>query len=236
MAQFVVNAKRFDPYKSFMFRVKWDGKYVAGLSKMGSLKRTTTPVVHREGGDPSHERKSPGKTAYDSVTLERGVTHDPEFEQWANLVHSLEEPDLPHELPEGHLGRRLQRGRPEGPLVQALPLLGVGVPGAAAAGRGQRGGCDRDDQARARGLGARRGSSSGNPPRPRPHERGPLLERDCGGRDATLDQVIGVLAAIGDSQPERACAGRRRPAAARAAPELIERDVELAVRARRAAR
>ena len=92
MAQFTVNATRFDPYKSYMFRVKWDGQYVAGLSKMSALKRSTAPVVHREGGDPSTERKSPGKTTYDAVTLERGVTHDPAFEDWANLVHSLESP------------------------------------------------------------------------------------------------------------------------------------------------
>jgi phage tail-like protein len=92
MAQFTVNPTRFDPYKSFMFRVKWDGHYVAGVTKMGALKRSTDPVVHRDGADPSHERKSPGKTKYDAVTLERGVTHDPEFEKWANLVHSLEQP------------------------------------------------------------------------------------------------------------------------------------------------
>jgi phage tail-like protein len=92
MAQFTVNATRFDPYKSYMFRVKWDGQYVAGLSKMSALKRSTTPVVHREGGDPSTVRKSPGQTTYDAVTLERGVTHDPAFEDWANLIHSLESP------------------------------------------------------------------------------------------------------------------------------------------------
>jgi phage tail-like protein len=92
MAQFTVNATRFDPYKSFMFRVKWDGQYVAGLSKMSALKRTTEPVVHREGGDPSYERKSPGKTTYDAITFERGVTHDLEFEKWANTVHSLKSP------------------------------------------------------------------------------------------------------------------------------------------------
>jgi phage tail-like protein len=92
MAQFTVNATRFDPYKSFMFRVKWDGQYVAGLSKMSALKRTTDPVVHREGGDPSFERKSPGTTKYDAVTLERGLSHDPAFELWANSVHSLASP------------------------------------------------------------------------------------------------------------------------------------------------
>jgi phage tail-like protein len=86
MAQFSVNASRFDPYKNFKFRVKWDGRYVAGVSKVGALKRSTEVVEHREGGDPSTSRKSPGRTKYEAVTLERGVTHDKEFEQWANKV------------------------------------------------------------------------------------------------------------------------------------------------------
>ena len=86
MAQFTVNAQRFDPYKNFKFRVRWDGRYVAGISKVGMLKRTTEVVKHREGGDPSSSRKSPGRTEYDPITLERGVTHDTEFEQWANKV------------------------------------------------------------------------------------------------------------------------------------------------------
>src|SRR5213079_2513041 len=85
MAQFSVNPQRFDPYKNFKFRVKWDGKYVAGVSKCGALKRTTEVVKHREGGDPS-SRKSPGRTKCDAITLERGVTHDTEFEKWANKV------------------------------------------------------------------------------------------------------------------------------------------------------
>lgn len=84
--QFSVNAERFDPYKNFKFRVKWDGKTVAGISKVSSLKRTTEVVKHREGGDPSSSRKSPGRTEYEAITLERGVTHDKEFEQWANKV------------------------------------------------------------------------------------------------------------------------------------------------------
>jgi phage tail-like protein len=86
MAQFSVNTQRFDPYKNFKFRVKWDGRYVAGVSKVSALKRTTEVVKHREGGDPSSSRKSPGRTEYDAITLERGVTHDPEFEKWANKV------------------------------------------------------------------------------------------------------------------------------------------------------
>ena len=86
MAQFSVNPSRFDPYKNFKFRVKWDGRYVAGISKVSALKRTTEVVEHREGGDPSSTRKSPGRTEYEAITLERGVTHDTEFEKWANKV------------------------------------------------------------------------------------------------------------------------------------------------------
>ena len=86
MAEFSVNAQRFDPYKNFKFRVKWDGKYVAGVSKISALKKTTDPIEHRSGGDPSSVRKSPGQTKYEPITLERGVTHDVEFEQWANKV------------------------------------------------------------------------------------------------------------------------------------------------------
>src|SRR5437879_9022056 len=86
MAEFSVIAGRFDPYKNFKVRVKWDGRYVAGISKVSSLKRTTEVVKHRDGGDPSSSRKSPGRTEYEAVTLERGVTHDVDFEQWANKV------------------------------------------------------------------------------------------------------------------------------------------------------
>ncbi len=86
MAAFSVNSHRFDPYKNFKFRVKWDGKYVAGVSKVSALKRTTEVVEHREGGDPSSTRKSPGQSKYEAITLERGVTHDTEFEKWANKI------------------------------------------------------------------------------------------------------------------------------------------------------
>jgi phage tail-like protein len=86
MSDFTVNATRFDPYKNFKFRVKWDGQYVAGVSKVSVLKRTTEIVSHRDGGDPSSSRKSPGRTEYDGITLERGVTHSVAFEQWVNKV------------------------------------------------------------------------------------------------------------------------------------------------------
>src|SRR3546814_318908 len=86
MAQFTVNPRRFDPYKNFKFRLKWDGRYIAGISKVSALKRSTEVVEHREGGDPSASRKSPGRTKYEPITLERGVTHDIDFEQWANKI------------------------------------------------------------------------------------------------------------------------------------------------------
>jgi len=86
MVEFTVNPTRFDPYKNFKFRLKWDGKYVAGVSKISPLVRRTEVIVHREGGDPSSSRKSPGETQFEPITLERGVTHDTAFEDWANLV------------------------------------------------------------------------------------------------------------------------------------------------------
>lgn len=86
MATFVVNPTRLDPYKNFKFRVKWNGNYVAAVSKVTALKRTTEVVEHRDGGDASSAHKSPGRTKYEAITMERGVTHDPEFEAWANKV------------------------------------------------------------------------------------------------------------------------------------------------------
>jgi len=90
MAQFSVNTQRFDPYKNMKFRVKWDGRYVAGVSKVSALKRSTEVVTHREGGDPSTSRHSPSVWKFDPVTLERGLTHDPDFENWANLVYTTQ--------------------------------------------------------------------------------------------------------------------------------------------------
>ena len=87
MAQFTVNATRRDPYVNFKFRVKWDGQYVAGVSKVSSLRRTTQVIRHRDGGDESSIRKAPGTSDYEAITLERGCTHDLAFEQWANKVY-----------------------------------------------------------------------------------------------------------------------------------------------------
>src|SRR5688500_13909219 len=90
MAEFSVNTQRFDPYKNFKFRVRWDARYVAGISKVGALKRSTEVVEHRVGGDSSTSRKSPGRSKFEPIMLERGVTHDPDFEDWANLVWNVE--------------------------------------------------------------------------------------------------------------------------------------------------
>jgi phage tail-like protein len=89
MPSFSVNPQRFDPYKQFKFRVKWDGRYVAGVSRVSALRRRTQVVDHREGGEPSTQRRSPGLTTYEPITLERGRTHDAEFENWAGKVWNL---------------------------------------------------------------------------------------------------------------------------------------------------
>jgi phage tail-like protein len=89
MAEFPVNPTRFDPYKNFTFRIKWDGKYVAAVSKCSGLRRSTEVISHREGGDPNSSRKSPGRTEYEAITLERGVTQDTAFQDWANQVFNF---------------------------------------------------------------------------------------------------------------------------------------------------
>jgi phage tail-like protein len=95
MAQFSVNTHRFDPYKNFKFRIKWDGKIVAGVSKVGALKQSTEPVTHREGGDQSRSRVAPSTWKFEPISLERGVTHDSEFEEWAKKVWDYYNPLTP---------------------------------------------------------------------------------------------------------------------------------------------
>ena len=135
MAQFTVNPQRFDPYKNFKFRVKSNTKYVAGISRISALKRTTEVIEHREGGDPSTSRKSPGATKYEAITLERGVTHDTEFEEWANKVWQTwcraRLRSIAQGFSQGYRYRVLQRSGPTGNCVQGVPLLGVRVSGIA---------------------------------------------------------------------------------------------------------
>jgi phage tail-like protein len=87
---FPVNTHRHDPYRTFKFQILIDGKSVAGLKKMGALKKKTEAVKWRSAGDPSSERILPGGTSYEAVTLEQGLSHDPVFENWANLVNNIE--------------------------------------------------------------------------------------------------------------------------------------------------
>ena len=89
LSEFSVNPHRLDPYKNHRFRVKWDGRYVAGISRVSPLRRTTAVITHRSGADANLLRRSPGVTDFAPVVLERGVTHDAEFEQWANLAFDL---------------------------------------------------------------------------------------------------------------------------------------------------
>jgi phage tail-like protein len=107
MAKFTVNPTRFDPYRNFKFRVKWGANgYVAGVSKVTALKRTTEVVEHREGGDPSSSHKAPGRTKYEPITMERGVTHDLEFEAWANKVWNFANAQAPAEQREKEVSLR----------------------------------------------------------------------------------------------------------------------------------
>lgn len=87
---FTVNTHRHDPYRTFKFQLLIDGVAVAGLRKMGALKKTTESVKWRTAGDPSHERVMPGGTSYEAIALEQGLTHDPVFENWANLVNNIQ--------------------------------------------------------------------------------------------------------------------------------------------------
>ena len=159
MVEFPVNPTRVDPYKNFNFRIKWDGKYVAGVSKVSALKRTTEVIAFRDGGDASASRKSPGRTEYEAITLERGLTQDHTFEDWANKVWRLgaaaRERGRARRFSQGHLPRVLQRGGASGARLQDPSLLAVALPGVAFARRQQRGDRHRAARARERGLGAR---------------------------------------------------------------------------------
>ena len=116
MPQFPANAHRLDPYKNFKFRVKWDNQYVAGLSKMSAIKRTTEVVEWREAGGSSIIRKMPGRTKCEPITLESGLTHDIQLMTWANQVNS----------PQGDAGGSLKNYRKE-VTIEVLNMQGVPV-------------------------------------------------------------------------------------------------------------
>lgn len=95
--RFTVNTHRYDPYKDYRFRVKFDGKTVAGLTKVSGLKRTTEVIDVEEAGN-SIVHKGAGRTKYEPIRLERGVTHDTDFEVWANAVQELDVGGQPKEM------------------------------------------------------------------------------------------------------------------------------------------
>jgi phage tail-like protein len=89
MPEFSVNPARLDPYPNSKFLVKFDGKTpVPGIFRVSALKRTTAPIEHRTGSQPSDDHLAPGLTSWEPIVLERGRTHDTAFEDWADLVWS----------------------------------------------------------------------------------------------------------------------------------------------------
>jgi phage tail-like protein len=88
---FNVNVSRFEPYKNYRFLVYLgiSTSPVAGVSKVSGLKRTSDVIEYKEGGN-AVTLKGIGRTKYDPITLERGVTHDPDFEEWANAAQVLD--------------------------------------------------------------------------------------------------------------------------------------------------
>jgi len=87
-----VNSKKVLPFRNFKFHVYFEGKKdpVALVSKMSALKRTTEVVDWRSGGDSNSPRKLAGKTKYEPITLERGLSLDSDFEDWAQRVNNFD--------------------------------------------------------------------------------------------------------------------------------------------------
>ena len=168
MAQFTVNAQRFDPYKNFKFRVKWDGKYVAGVSKVGALKRTTEVVKHREGGDPSSSRKSPGphRVRCDNARTWRDARHGIREmgEQGLELRRRFGRGNFAQGLSQGHHPRALQRGRADSHRLQDLSLLGIRIPGRSGPRRERE--CRRDPDLKLENEGWHRDGDVAEPQEP----------------------------------------------------------------------
>ncbi|MEM9778518.1 MAG: phage tail protein, partial [Pseudomonadota bacterium] len=87
MTQLNASGQRVVPYAGYKFRVKEiGGDYFFAVNKVSALSRSVEVMEYREGGDPSLMRKSPGQAKYEAITLERGVTDNVQFEQWANKI------------------------------------------------------------------------------------------------------------------------------------------------------
>jgi phage tail-like protein len=88
---FTVNTSRYDPYKAYRFLVYF-GKSrtpVAGVSKVSAVKRTSKVIEYNEGGS-GITLKGLGRTSYDPLTIERGLTFDSDFQDWANAAQLLD--------------------------------------------------------------------------------------------------------------------------------------------------
>ena len=90
MPIFTVNTSRFDPYKNYRFLVYFGTSTnpVAAVSKVSALKRSSDAIDYMEGGN-GIILKGLGRTKYDPITMERGITFDTDFEVWANAAQIL---------------------------------------------------------------------------------------------------------------------------------------------------
>ena len=140
MAQFTVNPQRFDPYKNFKFRLKWDGT-IRRRRQQGAARSSAPPRSSStaKAATPAAAARAPGRTEFEAITLERGVTHDIAFEQWANKVWNYGA-GLGTEVSLADFRKDiiLEIYNEAGQLVaglENLSLLGLRVPGAARSGR-----------------------------------------------------------------------------------------------------
>lgn len=90
MARFAVNPYRLDPYKTSKFQLILDGRVVPDVVRISALRRETETVLYRPGDFPNHLIKAPGLTDFDPIIIERGITHDTTFEDWADLCYSVQ--------------------------------------------------------------------------------------------------------------------------------------------------
>ena len=72
-----------DLYAHMRYRVRWDGRYVAGVNHVSGLLRGL-PGGRRADGQPALPPSvAPTPTHWLPVVLERGLTRDAEFVAWA---------------------------------------------------------------------------------------------------------------------------------------------------------
>ncbi len=177
MAMFPANPTRLDPYKNFKFRLKWDGQYVAAVSKMSSLKRTTEVVDAPQRRRPIHSAQIAGPQQVRRHHAGARTDPGPEFPRLGGpgleLRFGAGLGGVAGQLPQGHLPGVLQRSRTASDGLQDIPLLGLGVPGNAGPGCECERHRHRAHQVGKRGLGARHfcDRAGGTDPEQRRHVR-----------------------------------------------------------------